>query len=210
MTIVADKRPHHRRVNPNSRAEHKDGFTRCPHPTCRLWIPDARLPDDPEVPWSCPRGHTYTWRELEEKAFGEPGGWTHAQLSPTAQGVIGEQVVEAVGKLGRHAVAGMTPANDTLDGWTDTGFGIEVKSVNAEARNVAFVAGTVRAKRRKDDVAKERGYRGILAVLVVLDFRTSVASIYMREMEHIRYFIPAVGEEPLAIVGFDNPFTKEK
>lgn len=200
------------RVNPTSRLDGPAGFMRCPDPTCRLFIPDHRLHDDPDEPWSCARGHTYTWRELEEKAYGDSGGWTHAQLTCTEQGQIGEAVVRELHDLGECGkVAGWHDEyHAPLDGWTDAGWGIEVKSLNAEARNYAFVVGTRLMRERKDKAAKKRGFKGIVGALVLLDFRTSVAAVHIRAMKRVHYFEVRQKLEPFAVVKFDNPFRKQQ
>lgn len=175
----------------------------CLDPTCDVLLPDELLDGD----WyACPRGHTVELRDREQQLSLSVGGWTHVGLTCTEQGYIAEQVVRDLGHLGNYGRISWWSDryNEPLDGATDEGWGIEVKSVSTRARNFAYFPGTRAAKRRKDAFARERGWRGILAVLVVLDFAASTAAVHVRPMRRMRYF-EDMGD-PIARVPFPNPF----
>jgi hypothetical protein len=127
-----------------------------------------------------------------------PGGGTIAGISLKEQGDIGENLVRTLGEIPGYGPItwwheGGASASSPLDGGT-TDWGIEVKTLNADAKNQRWIPGGARRskipgspyvydeKDSKNRAAEEMGYKGVLGVLVILDYRRSIADIYVREM----------------------------
>jgi hypothetical protein len=116
----------------------------------------------------------------------QPGGRTISGLSLAEQAQIAEDLVEQMGQLpGYGAITwwhqGGATAKSPLDGAT-ADWGIEVKAVNRDAKNLRFIPGRSNEKAAKNAQAAEMGLKGILGVLVLLDYNRSVADIYVKEM----------------------------
>jgi tRNA nucleotidyltransferase (CCA-adding enzyme) len=133
-----------------------------------------------------------------------PGGGTVVGLSLDDMGELGEQLVQQVGKTD---LAGYGPIlwwskykNSALDGMVQD-WGIEVKAVNWNAENKRFIVAP-KDRATKNQAAQDPKYfadilgdtelgelidrmkikpKGILGILVLLDFETSRADIYARE-----------------------------
>lgn len=113
------------------------------------------------------------------------GGGTRIGIPMQAQAQIGEDLVENMGSLpGYGAITwwhqGGATTNSPLDGATQD-WGIEVKTLGYDATHHRFVPGRVKEKTDKNEQAEQMGKKGILAVLVLLDYRRSVADIYVKE-----------------------------
>lgn len=112
-----------------------------------------------------------------------PGGSTRSGLSLREQGDIGENLIQKLGEI---------PGYGKITWWHDQGgqnygpldgatgeWGIEVRSYNVDNSALQFNI-SPDEKIRKNQAAAEAGYKGILAVVVALDFRRSLADIYVR------------------------------
>lgn len=191
-----------RRTNPHSLRDAPDGQIKCKHPGCNLFFPKEALAEDEVL---CPAGHEFD-RDAEEAA--ELKGnqeRSHIGISRTDQGDIAELIVQELKFLGEFGqvsewIAGSAP----LDGLTDLGWGIEVKSINGPmAKNHAFTRCRKRSVERKNAEIKRRSLRGIVGVLVILDFDTSEAIIYLRGMDRMMYW-ERPQTAPFAVVDFEH------
>jgi hypothetical protein len=120
-------------------------------------------------------------RQLSFKA----GGGTRIGLPVDEQGELGENLIESLGELPGYGPItwwhqGGATAQSPLDGATKD-WGIEVKAIGYDAKNHRFVPGRVKEKTDKNVQAQEMGKLGVLGILVLLDYRRSVADIYVRE-----------------------------
>ena len=205
--VVPEKRCGARRTNKQSIYDVPDGYFMCPYGPCRQLIAS----EDADIRYAiCLDGHQ---TDLYEAASLElsPGGRTHVGLSLTQQGALAEAIVVQLSDLGEYGtVVGLSGVyRCPLDGWTSANYGIEVKSTTTLGMHLRFVAGSPRTKAAKNQYARERGYRGIVGILVHLDFATSTAEVHLRHMPSgIRNFDKP--DVPFAVVGFDNPFRPQQ
>lgn len=170
----------------------------------------------------------------EEYSYFDPsqsfkaGGQTRAGLSLKTQGDVGEGIVKTLkGIPGYGPITWWSDAyNSPLDGSTRE-WGIEVKTANVDNANWQFAPRPSEAA-SKNAMAAERGLKGVLGVLVVLDYRRSLADIYVKEFplgpwragngqtrSGIGFFraSPRGNQKPtvsrlIAEVPFTNPFIK--
>lgn len=191
------------------------GFVPCVNPSCG-WMHGPGYAEQ-ECP-SC--GSTPEDESAFYSAQGQfaPGGWTRSGLSPTMQGQLAEKIVQDQGEIpGYGPITWWAETyNSPLDGGTKD-WGIEVKSANVDAHQ-QFVVG-VDEKTSKNAAAEQMGYKGILGLLVVLDYRRSVADVYAREFtlepwkgkngrwsQGLGRFHARNGYHLLEEVPFENPF----
>jgi hypothetical protein len=115
-----------------------------------------------------------------------PGGTTRIGLSLQEQAQIGEDVIEHLGSLPGYGPivwwhqGGATEASP-LDGATKE-WGLEVKTIGYDATHHRFIPGRTYEKEAKNKQAEEMGLKGILGILVLLNYRTSEADVYVKEM----------------------------
>jgi hypothetical protein len=198
-----------RRFNPQSADSIPEGFVLC-DPPCKLL---AKIEFDEGLA-TCPHGHEVDLVEEAHREFENPGGNTRVGLTLKEQGDIGELLIQEIEDLDTwgHIQGWCEEYNSPLDGITDLGWGIEVKTRSTRAKSLAFSPGKADCRLRKRREAKLRGLKGILEILVVLDFENSVARIYIqarRIREDLKYWsIPL--EPPFREVSFEhlNPFVK--
>ena len=198
-------RDNHQRINHRSVYDTPEGFYKCPIPTCsglvRQEIDQGKI-----VACDGPERHELDY-DTECRSFmpTKAGGFTHAGLTMAQQGELAEEIVASLGGLGPYGrLTLFEQYHCPLDGYTDTNLGAEIKSCSNRCRNQAFNPGHAATKQRKDRFARERGYRGILGILVVINFETSTADIYIVEMRKIHCFYPT--RAPYAVgVPFKNP-----
>lgn len=113
------------------------------------------------------------------------GGGTRIGLTMKEQAQIGEDLVEQMGAIPGYGPitwwhqGGATSASP-LDGAVGE-WGVEVKTIGYDATHHRFVPGRPTEKDDKNAHAAELGKKGILGVLVLLDYRRSVADIYVKE-----------------------------
>lgn len=197
------------RTNPYSVHDSPPGFMRCKTPSCSELISREQLLEGIAM---CSLGHVIDVTEEERRHLEEPGGYSLVGLSNKAQGDIAELIVQRLKSLGDFGdISEWMGERHPLDGVTSKGWGIEVKSVNGPmARNHAFTRSTKRATAKKHAEMRKRKLKGLVGVLVILDFGTSEAIIYLRGMKKMTYF-ERPRTEPFAIVDFTdiNPFVQE-
>ncbi len=142
---------------------------------------------------------------------------THAGIAPGDMGQIAEDVVQ-----GLHAIPGYGPivwwhpggalANSALDGAT-ADWGLEVKGISKDAKNHGFFpSGDKVNVAKKLPSAVAMGKRGVLGILVILNFRANVADVFAKEFPaeggrvgEFRTNRPNV-QHLVAEVPFKNPF----
>ena len=135
-----------------------------------------------EMPW-----HGVPEEEMSQRDLSgfQAGGGTRIGLGMDVQGQIGEDLVENMGTLGEYGAItwwhqGGAGAQSPLDGAT-TEWGIEVKTLGYDAMHHRFIPGRPKEKVGKNEMAAKMGKKGVLGVLVLLDYRRSVADIFVRE-----------------------------
>jgi hypothetical protein len=131
------------------------------------------------LPW-----HGVPEDEFDQRAF-TAGGGTRIGLGLDVQSQIGENLVEQLGEIPGYGPitwwhAGGSTAASPLDGATEE-WGIEVKTLGYDAMHHRFIPGRVKEKNDKNKHALDMGKKGVLGVLVLLDYRRSVADIFVRE-----------------------------
>jgi hypothetical protein len=115
-----------------------------------------------------------------------PGGTTRIGLSLQEQAQIGEDLVEHLGSLPGYGPIvwwhqGGATETSPLDGATKE-WGIEVKTIGYDATHHRFIPGRPSEKDAKNKQAEEMRLKGVLGVLVLLNYRTSEADVYVKEM----------------------------
>lgn len=164
-------------VSPQTKAkiEQGSGYFSCPKCQYSYDLMD-------ELPWHGP--------EDAEESFGEDfrsGGGTRIGIPLADQGQIGENLVTQMGEIPGYGPItwwhpGGANSNSPLDGTTGD-WGIEVKTINYDATHHRFApGGGGDYTGDKNKAAAEMGLKGILGILVLLDYRRDVADIYVKEM----------------------------
>jgi hypothetical protein len=164
------------------------------------------------LPWHGVTEENATPEQMEEQRGFTPGGGTKIGLGLAEQGQIGEDLVEKMGQIpGYGKITWVHPgganANSPLDMATDE-WGIEVKTLGYDAMHHRFIPGRPSEKLDKNKMAEQMGKKGVLGVLVILDYRRSVADIYVNEMPLHRgvfAFYSHQGQRLVAEVPFHNP-----
>lgn len=183
----------------------KGGYYTCP----RCWKSHDLMSDLP-------------WHGADEAMQGWQPGATRIGLSREQQAQIGEDLVHSLGELpgygpieSWHGVEAF--GNAPLDGATKE-WGIEVKTLGYDATHHRFIPGggpnrRPDEKEHKNKQAVGMGKRGILGLLVLLNYRTSKADIYAREFpvdlgagRGIGTFRSQNAQHLIAEVPFQNPF----
>lgn len=161
-----------------------------------------------DLPW-----HGASDEEFNENAF-SAGGATRIGLSLKDQGQIGEGLVESLGELpGYGPITWVSPTyNSPLD-MAVKDWGIEVKTLGYDAVHHRFIPGRPKEKIHKNEMAIAKGYKGVLGVLVLLNYRTSKADIFVKEYpvdlttgQGVGAFRSDGGTHLVAEVPFQNPF----
>lgn len=219
-----------------------EGFIKCRNPVCSYYIApfEYEAMENEGYHFSCPsckmtyplldptpfriqnggvQGNPYENPDVEGIRYRDYE--TFVGLSMKEQGDIGEGVIKNLKNLGDYGP--ITWWSDTYNDPIDGGAGdwaIEVKTLCIDVKNHRFIPGPQPRKEQMIARAKELGFSGILGVLVILDYRRSVADIYVKEMPlepwiHPRNkreiagpFAYRTGNEEkfLAEIPFDNPF----
>jgi tRNA nucleotidyltransferase (CCA-adding enzyme) len=190
----------------------KAGFTKCANPRCDFWINDEtvhdyyksqggvmdrQLGEDNET-WRCPRCGTQqyllatapfapTAHEAYTFSPGNRHQLTTSGLTSRQMGEVAENILKSAGSLEGYGPIVWWSEDywSPLDGATSD-WGLEIKGIDFAAQNHRFVPGKPRDKYKKNEMAEQMGLKGILGVLIVLDFRRSVADIYAQEYPVIR------------------------
>lgn len=164
-----------------------------------------------ELPW-----HGVPDEDLppEQQNLGfQAGGGTRIGLGMDVQAQIGEDLVAKLGELPGYGPitwvhSGPAAANSPLDMATKD-WGIEVKTLGYDTSHHRFIPGRAREKEAKNAMAASMNKLGILGVLVLLDYRRSMADIYVREFPldtgGVKTFRSHQGQHLIAEVPFRNP-----
>lgn len=202
-----------------SDAEHDDHFFSCP--SCKLTYP---LMDS--SPFQLRDGGVTGTTPVEQDPNGFiPGvknrNWeTKIGLSMKEQGDLAEKLVQEVGEFPPYGpITWWSPVyNCPIDGGIGE-WGVEVKALCIDVKNDKFIITGNERKQAMIDTAKALGFKAILGIGVILDYRRSVADIYTKEMpfEERRgdngqmiwgpiSFRPRTAVHFAKEVPFDNPF----
>lgn len=173
------------------------GFTKCHNQLCDWWISPLAAQQTAEAggAYTCPRcGLSYDLNTVvgayprENPTAFTPGGTTIAGISLQEQAQIGEDLVEKLGTIPGYGPIswwhqGGAISASPLDGACSSPegtWGIEVKTLNADAKNLRFVPGGPKYKAMKNAHAEREGWLGVLGILVLLNYRTGKADMYSR------------------------------
>lgn len=176
--------------------EHK-GYTKCHNQLCDWWIsPEAvQAVSEAGQQYRCPRCTlSYDLNTVvgafprQETSMFQPGGTTIAGVSLQEQAQIAEDLVEGLKTIPGYGPItwwhqGGATAASPLDGACQGEggvWGIEVKAVNADAKNLRFIPGAPKYKAMKNAHAEREGWMGILGILVLMNYRTSKADMYSK------------------------------
>lgn len=126
-----------------------------------------------------------TAQENDRSNVAGQGGATHIGLTLAEQGEIGESLVRNLGELPGYGAftwfhEGGANAPSPLDAATKD-WGVEIKTLGYDAAHHRFIPGRATEKNDKNAHAAAMNKLGVLGVLVLLDYRRSVADIYVRE-----------------------------
>lgn len=213
----------------------KTGYQKCYKPGCNFYLsPEAQteVQNHPDAGYyTCPKCKTswdtmshLPWHGAPEEYL-EPfsaGGGTRIGLSMEEQAQIGEDLVREHGLPGYGPIIWWHPggsgSKSPLDGTTKD-WGIEVKTLSFDTEHHRFIPGATTDKASKNNAAAELHLQGVLGVLVLLNFRTSMASVYVKEMpletwhnaqgrpiNGVAAFRSNAGQRLLEQVPFKNPF----
>lgn len=191
------------RFNPDSCREVPDGFHQCPYGPCKRLIPSHKF--ERRIV-TCEDGHETDLDEEIRREHEDPGGIALVGLTNTQQGFIAESVVAAFTPLGSYGTPGdFTDYCCPVDFVTDAGVAIEVKSVSTRARNHAFAL-TAKKKERIAAYMKQHECTGLVGALVILDFSSATADVYLREMPNGAIYFEKPKVAFATEVPFDSPF----
>jgi hypothetical protein len=212
------------------------GFQKCYKPSCNFFIsPQAKSEVETHQDqgyYTCPKcNHSYDlmdhlpWHGAPEEYLPrlfEEGGATRIGLTMVEQAQIGEDLIREHGLPGYGPILwwheGGASAASPLDGTTKE-WGIEVKTLGFDATHHRFIPGSPEEKGNKNRAAAELKLKGVLGVLVMLNYRTSMASVYVKEMpletwtnatgrqiNGVAAFRSNSGQRLLEEIPFKNPF----
>jgi hypothetical protein len=170
-----------------------------------------------DLPW-----HGVQAEHIDQDAQGfSAGGGTRIGLSLKDQSQIGEDLVQKLGESegglpGYGPITWVHPGGSISQSPLDMAtkdWGIEVKTLGYDAIHHRFVPGRPKEKADKNEMAAAKGLKGVLGVLVILNYRNSLADIYVREYPvdlaagtGVGAFRSNMGQHLLAEVPFNNPF----
>lgn len=163
-----------------------------------------------EMPW-----HGVSQEDLppEQQGGFTAGGGTRIGLGMDVQGQIGEDLVEHLGELpGYGPITWIHEGGATVGSPLDMAtaeWGVEVKTLGYDAAHHRFIPGRPSEKHHKNEMAKSMNKKGVLGVLVLLDYRRSMADIYVREFPlekgGVKTFRSNQGQHLVKSVPFRNP-----
>lgn len=167
-----------------------------------------------ELPWHGvdPEEAEQNQRDDMRQRGWHAGGGTRIGLGMDVQAQIGENLVAQMGEIPGYGPIvwwhhGGSTAASPLDGATKD-WGIEVKTLGYDALHHRFVPGRVTEKNEKNAHAEDMGKLGVLGVLVLLDYRRSVADVYIQEFpleRGVGTFRSHTGQHLVKEVPFRNP-----
>jgi hypothetical protein len=186
----------------------EEGWVKCRNPRCDYWLDPEEFDEvaHGDGQFVCPRCHmSYPFLDvapfgnLDQGAGAASGSgideryddWhdrdrTIVGLPPKDMGDIGENLLKSLGELPEYGEFTWFASNEAYNDPIDAGIGewaVEIKTLCIDAKNQRFVIGEQHRREAVIQRAIELGFTAILGVLVVADFRTSVADIYAREMD---------------------------
>lgn len=224
--------------NPQEGEELKNaGYSKCYNPACNFFIsPEAQSQalEHPDAGYvTCPNHGCYQSHDLmhdmpwhgADQEYGEwaAGGGTRIGLTMAQQAEIGENLIEGLRSLPGYGPItswhqGGAVAASPLDGTTSE-WGIEVKTIGMDAIHHRFIPGRASEKKAKNQEVERLGLQGVLGILVMLNYKTSMADIYVKEMPlapwqnrsgrtitGVSTFRTNTAERLLERVPFKNPF----
>jgi hypothetical protein len=164
------------------------------------------------------------YRDQQQGGQFSAGGGTHSGRTMGDHGQTGEDIVYNMGEIPGYGKItwwhhGGALGNSPLDGAT-ADWGVEVKTIDYGAKHHRFIGGAVRKRAgaepydelaSKMEEAIDMGKKGVLGVLVLLDYRRSVADIYVKEFPaeagRIGHFRSSAKSTQHLVkeVPFDNP-----
>jgi hypothetical protein len=181
--------------------------------------------------YTCPRCyqshdlmHDLPWHGVpyEENRQGfSAGGGTRIGLSLKDQSQIGEDLVQGLGERqgglpGYGPVTWVHPGGSVSQSPLDMAtaeWGIEVKTLGYDAIHHRFIPGRAKEKSDKNAMAVAKNLKGVLGLLVILNYRTGLADIYAREFPvnpvtgaGVGTFRSGLSQHLIAEVPFKNPF----
>lgn len=161
-------------------------------------------------------------RDTDQLGYMNRMAGTVSGLALSDHGQIGENIVRQMGTIPGYGPitswhGDSANANSPLDGET-TDWGLEIKTIDYGAKHHRFIGGGSRPRQgepyneltSKMQAAVAEGKQGVLGVLVLLDYRRSVADIYVKEFPamagKIGHFRSSAGQHLVKEVPFTNPF----
>lgn len=175
------------------------GYQKCSTPNCNFFISpqseQAVLAHNgyytcPLCKYSYDLQQDLPWHGAPEEsgqfAMGTGGGGTRIGLNMEEQAQIGEDLIRDQRELPGYGPflwwhEGGAGAKSPLDGATKD-WGVEVKTLSYDTMHHRFIPGRESEKNAKNQQAEQMGLKGVLGVLVMLDYRRSMADIYVKEM----------------------------
>lgn len=174
-----------------------EGWQKCPKHDCDFWITPQAIASvkNSSGYYTCPKcNHSYDlmdelpWHgpEVDEDVPFSAGGGTRIGLPMVDQAQIGEDLVAQMGEIPGYGKIvwwhpGGAGSQSPLDGATEH-WGIEVKTLNYDDTHHRFIPGRPNERADKNAQAEKMGLKGVLGVLVMLDYRRDVADIYVKAM----------------------------
>lgn len=164
---------------------------------CPFWMPhetQTTVTDQGGGYYTCPICrqshdllHELPWHGVEEEVNPSfyAGGGTRIGLGMDVQAQIGEDLVRNLKEIPGYGPVvwfheGAANVPSPLDAATKD-WGVEIKTLGYDAAHHRFVPGRPQEKADKNQMAESMNKQGVLGVLVLLDYRRSVADIYVQE-----------------------------
>jgi hypothetical protein len=186
-----------------------EDFLKCRNPVCQYYLSpqDVSAVEDQDYFFSCPNCKLtyplmdptpFVVQKGQVKGNPAPAHWydqepglgiknreyeTVIGLTMKQQGDIAEGLVQGLKEIpGYGPITWWSETyNDPIDGGCGD-WAIEVKAICIDAKNHRFIPGPPKRKGEMIARAQELGFSGIIGMLVILDYRRSVADIYSMEM----------------------------
>lgn len=157
-----------------AKVEQGNGYFTCPR--CKL---SFDLLDG--LPWHGPvDGDEQFAQEFKS------GGGTRIGIPMQDQAQIAENLIAKMGEIPGYGPItwwhpGGAVSQSPLDGAVKE-WGLEIKAIGYDSTHHRFIPGDRHEKNDKNRQAQEMGLKGVLGVLVMLDYRRDLADIYVKEM----------------------------
>lgn len=176
---------------------HAAGWMDCPR--CHKFWMDPQTKAQVEAQggyFTCPKCrlttdlmHNLPWHGVEEEDYyprGNTGGGTAIGLPMEDVGQIGENIVLGMGGIPGYGQItwwhpGGAGTSSPLDGAVGD-WGVEVKTAAYDSASHFWHPGSGKEVQEKSEQARQMGFKGILGVFVLLNFRNDTADVYVKEM----------------------------